>query len=137
MAGDRAGALQCAQVHAKLLREELGLEPDPVVDALAARLREPMSWAAPNIPGRGHGNVDDGAESSADDSQSVLELDSGQSLAPVYGASHDVPEAATSNEPPAEFLQSRLPDRAVDSIPVSSWQVEACSTSSSVTFAQL
>jgi DNA-binding SARP family transcriptional activator/TolB-like protein/Tfp pilus assembly protein PilF len=41
-AGDRAGALQHARTHAALLREEFGAEPDPDVEALAARLkREP------------------------------------------------------------------------------------------------
>ena len=41
-AGDRAGALQQAEWHVELLREHLGLEPDPsLADALAA-LREPI-----------------------------------------------------------------------------------------------
>ena len=43
-AGDRAGALQHARLHETLLREELGLDPDPVVASLAARLREPVDW---------------------------------------------------------------------------------------------
>lgn len=38
-AGDRAGAMQHARVHAALLREELGAEPDAEVEALADRLR--------------------------------------------------------------------------------------------------
>lgn len=42
--GDRAAALQHAQLHATLLREELGLDPDPVVEALAAKLKEPVEW---------------------------------------------------------------------------------------------
>jgi DNA-binding SARP family transcriptional activator/TolB-like protein len=46
-AGDRAGALQHARLHETLLREELGLQPDPVVASLAARLREPVDWAGP------------------------------------------------------------------------------------------
>ncbi|HEY7634567.1 MAG TPA: BTAD domain-containing putative transcriptional regulator [Gemmatimonadales bacterium] len=45
-AGDRAGALQHARLHETMLREELGLAPDPVVTSLAARLREPVEWAA-------------------------------------------------------------------------------------------
>lgn len=44
-AGDRAGALQHASVHAMMLREELGLDPDPVVEELAERLREPVVWS--------------------------------------------------------------------------------------------
>jgi DNA-binding SARP family transcriptional activator len=39
--GDRAGALQHARVHELLLREQLDLEPDPAVLALARKLREP------------------------------------------------------------------------------------------------
>jgi DNA-binding SARP family transcriptional activator len=38
-AGDRAGALQQARVHAALLRQEMGLDGDPLVEALAATLR--------------------------------------------------------------------------------------------------
>ena len=49
-AGDRAGALQHARLHETLLREELGLQADPVVASLAARLREPVDWASPTAP---------------------------------------------------------------------------------------
>jgi DNA-binding SARP family transcriptional activator len=38
-AGDRAGALQQARVHGALLREEMGLDADPLVEAYAATLR--------------------------------------------------------------------------------------------------
>jgi len=38
-AGDRAGALQHARVHAALLRQEVGLEADPMVEAYAETLR--------------------------------------------------------------------------------------------------
>jgi DNA-binding SARP family transcriptional activator len=38
-AGDRAGALQQARVHAALLREEVGLDADPMVETYAATLR--------------------------------------------------------------------------------------------------
>ena len=50
-AGDRARALQHAALHATMLREELGLEPDPVVAELAERLREPVKWT-PATPDR-------------------------------------------------------------------------------------
>jgi DNA-binding SARP family transcriptional activator len=43
-AGDRAGALQHARLHETRLREELGLEPDPVVTSLVARLQAPVDW---------------------------------------------------------------------------------------------
>jgi DNA-binding SARP family transcriptional activator/tetratricopeptide (TPR) repeat protein len=49
--GDRAGAIQQARVHATMLREELELEPDSEVEALAARLRSSSTWSdAPNTP---------------------------------------------------------------------------------------
>jgi serine/threonine-protein kinase len=38
-AGDRAGAIKHARVHAALLRQELGLDVDPTVDALETTLR--------------------------------------------------------------------------------------------------
>ena len=51
-AGDRAGVLQHAALHATMLREELGLEPDPVVAELAEKLREPVMWT-PSTPDKG------------------------------------------------------------------------------------
>ncbi|MGZ8376667.1 MAG: BTAD domain-containing putative transcriptional regulator [Gemmatirosa sp.] len=42
--GDRAGALQHARLHETLLRDQLGLDPDPVVSSLASRLRDPVAW---------------------------------------------------------------------------------------------
>ena len=45
-AGDRAGALRHAEIHATLLREELGIEPDGTVTRLAARLRDPMEFSS-------------------------------------------------------------------------------------------
>ncbi|MBA2245673.1 MAG: hypothetical protein H0W11_12005, partial [Gemmatimonadetes bacterium] len=60
--GDRAGALQHARVHTTLLREELEVEPDPEVVALAERLRSEPA-AAPMTPrvasGAAHGNGSD------------------------------------------------------------------------------
>lgn len=47
LAGDRAGALQHARIHATLLREDFGMEPDPEIAALEARLREEPGPAAP------------------------------------------------------------------------------------------
>jgi len=45
-AGDRAGALQQARVHAALLEQEFAAEPDPEVQALAERLRREPAVAA-------------------------------------------------------------------------------------------
>lgn len=49
-AGDRAAALRHAQVHAALLREELGVSPDAEVEALAASLAAPRELAPALIP---------------------------------------------------------------------------------------
>lgn len=48
-AGDRAGAIQHGHLHATLVREELGLEPDAQVRALADQLRSEAA-AAPAAP---------------------------------------------------------------------------------------
>jgi DNA-binding SARP family transcriptional activator/TolB-like protein len=56
-AGDRAGALQHATLHATMLREELGLDPDPVVAELAEKMREPVLWT-PTTPDRAMAAVD-------------------------------------------------------------------------------
>jgi DNA-binding SARP family transcriptional activator len=42
-AGDRAAAVRWADTHGALLEDELGLEPDPAVVTLAARLRDPAA----------------------------------------------------------------------------------------------
>lgn len=48
MAGDRAGAIRYADQHAARLRTDLGAEPDPEVEALAAQLRsKPSRRASP------------------------------------------------------------------------------------------
>ncbi|HEX6049596.1 MAG TPA: BTAD domain-containing putative transcriptional regulator, partial [Gemmatimonadaceae bacterium] len=57
-AGDRAGALKHARIHATLLREEFDAEPDPDVTAFAERLRvEPPTRGTPepvtpSLPGQ-------------------------------------------------------------------------------------
>lgn len=45
--GDRPAALQHARVHEALLREELGIAPDPAIAALTARLRSPAEPPPP------------------------------------------------------------------------------------------
>lgn len=42
--GDRAGAIQCARIHERLLREELEVEPDAAFRALADRLQVDTHW---------------------------------------------------------------------------------------------
>lgn len=48
--GDRAGAIRHAAAHASMLRHELELDPDPVVSAMAERLRRAASWSTPPEP---------------------------------------------------------------------------------------
>jgi len=48
--GERAAALRHAAVHAAVVREELGAEPDPEVEAFAQRLREAPRPSAPPLP---------------------------------------------------------------------------------------
>lgn len=47
--GNRAAALELADVHAALLREEFGTEPPPEVSELAERLREVPATASPSL----------------------------------------------------------------------------------------
>ncbi|HEX6748256.1 MAG TPA: BTAD domain-containing putative transcriptional regulator [Longimicrobium sp.] len=50
-AGERPSALRAAEAHATLLREELGVDPDPDLLAFVARLRaEPAREASPPSP---------------------------------------------------------------------------------------
>ena len=46
--GDRAGAIQHAHVHSTLLREDLGLEPDPALTELVTSLRDGTMSSSPN-----------------------------------------------------------------------------------------
>lgn len=55
--GDRAGAVQHARDHVLLLREELGVDPDPAVFELAAELSRPLGidWPPSRQPSLGDG----------------------------------------------------------------------------------
>jgi DNA-binding SARP family transcriptional activator/TolB-like protein len=70
-AGDRAGALQYARVHEVLLKEQLGLDPDPAVVSLVARLREPVSTVG-EAPA---GDADDPEQSVAGGPAAVLTIE--------------------------------------------------------------
>jgi TolB-like protein/DNA-binding SARP family transcriptional activator/Tfp pilus assembly protein PilF len=63
-AGDRAGALQQARIHAVLLEQEFGADPDPEVDALAEWLRTAPAARGQLLSSTNHGR---GAEHSASD----------------------------------------------------------------------
>lgn len=82
VAGDRAAALEQARIHARLIEEELGAEPDPAIEALAERIRkEPRARS-----GRGahRGETPPGA------------------AAPPTEGSPTVPEVGTDADAPAD-----------------------------------
>jgi DNA-binding SARP family transcriptional activator/TolB-like protein len=80
--GDRAAALRHARVHATLLREEWGLEPDPAMSALAARLRVTADRVTEPLPAPGPASS----------------LTAGEALAPLEGAATS-PESEDTQEP--------------------------------------
>ena len=71
--GDRAGALQHVRVHELLLREQLDLEPDAAVLALAKKLREPSQ---PSAADTGDGGAEPGRAVLLQDSSPAEPLDS-------------------------------------------------------------
>jgi serine/threonine-protein kinase len=64
-AGDRAGALQSAQVHASLVRSELETEPDAAVTAWVARLKAGVSSATAGVLAGAGGAVGGGVAPAA------------------------------------------------------------------------
>lgn len=86
--GDRAGALQHATLHATMLREELGLDPDPVVEELAEKLREPVMWI-PTTPDRSLPAVDAPA--------AEMLADAAHELAPAQGVASSDSTALTGS----------------------------------------
>ena len=70
--GDRAGALQHARVHEVLLREQLDLQPDVAVLALAKKLREPSQPIAADT---GDGGTEPGRAVPLQDISPVEPLD--------------------------------------------------------------
>jgi DNA-binding SARP family transcriptional activator/TolB-like protein len=70
--GDRAGALQHARVHEVLLREQLDLQPDVAVLALAKKLREPSQPIASDT---GDGGTEPGRAVLLQDTSPVEPLD--------------------------------------------------------------
>jgi DNA-binding SARP family transcriptional activator len=97
--GDRAAALQHAQMYSALLREELELEPDPIVDALAATLREPVEWTPnervlgePASPAAQNDSSDDPSSSQQSGDHTVLSA-----------------ESLTEQRPPEQIRPDRFP----------------------------
>jgi DNA-binding SARP family transcriptional activator len=74
-AGDRAGALQFAGVHAALVRQHLETQPDPAVEQWIARLRAgnvPVPAAAPPATARPRtGGAEDAREAAAREIQEI------------------------------------------------------------------
>ncbi len=100
-AGDRAGALRHAQLHQALLREQLGLAPDPVVTSLAARLRQPVTWSVGAQAGaREEGDAEGAAISAVE--IAAAGADALSALEPAGSAGEAA--AAASVAPPSERL---------------------------------
>ncbi len=109
-AGDRAGALRHARLHELLLREELGLSPDPSVGSLVSRLRES---ADPMESGRSW-VMDDPAQSPRE--EPVTDA-SGSMLEPLVTAGDQ-----GTRQPTGELAQTAdplLPKTTVRSLPAS------------------
>jgi DNA-binding SARP family transcriptional activator len=73
-AGDRAGALQFANVHSALVRQHLDAEPDPAVQAWAERLRAgevPVAAVAPPVRSRSTPGVDEGRNAALREIQEI------------------------------------------------------------------
>jgi len=106
MVGDRGSALQHAETHATLLREELGLEPDPVVTALATKLKEPTLWSTPLVPEIGPQTSVDATSSLGDDA--VTESPPAQQIQRHFSRSTPATPASVSV---AEWTPVRRPTR--------------------------
>jgi TolB-like protein/DNA-binding SARP family transcriptional activator/Flp pilus assembly protein TadD len=105
-AGDRAGALQQARIHAVLLEQEFGAEPDPDVDALAERLRKAPAVRA-RLPTLASGERGRGAEHSVPNGPQVE--------ATAHPAAHvgAGPVTVSAEAPETTSRRRRLPMRAV------------------------
>ena len=107
-AGDRAGALQHAALHATMLREELGLDPDPVVEELAEKLRQPVAWTA-TTPDRSLAAVETAPRDAS------LEVAHEASSRPATGDGSDVPGGRAIGvwKPPRRMRYRWLPGAAL------------------------
>jgi DNA-binding SARP family transcriptional activator len=104
-AGDRAGALQQARIHAVLLEQEFGAEPDPEIEGLAERLRTaPAVRPGPPTSSSGRGP---GAESAV--SNDAL-AEATATPPPVHVGSAS---AGLSTEAPEPTFLRRRPARRV------------------------
>ena len=82
--GDRAGGIQQARIHASLLREELDLDPDPEIEALAARLRTGVD--TPDVEPSHDGPPN---EVAADEPPQVVEVHQTEVPHPLAVSRHD------------------------------------------------
>ena len=118
-AGERPSALRAAETHAALLREELGVEPDPDLLELVARLRaDPPRAAAPVPPlarDAAPAPAPPSAEAAAPSSPAdVSEPDPGPVFAPVLEIERD---PRTDADPPSR--PEADPEPAPEPAPVS------------------
>ena len=101
-AGNRAGALEQARVHAALLKAEFETGPDPRVEELADRIRAEFSLAPSQAPERARG-------------ERIASAQSKPAPAPVEVTVLPSPEALLLEPAPpaAERARSRRPRRAI------------------------
>ena len=106
-AGDRAGALQQARIHAVLLEQEFGAAPDPEVDALAERLRNAPAVRAP-LPTLSSEDRGRGGEHFVPNDRQVE-----AAALPPADYVGDAPVAVSAEAPEPASARRRLPRRAV------------------------
>ncbi|HET7232684.1 MAG TPA: BTAD domain-containing putative transcriptional regulator [Longimicrobium sp.] len=118
--GERAAAVRHASVHAALVREELGAEPDAEIDALARRLREaprptPVAPPAPAEPARASASprsATSAAPAESGGATAVAEAPRA-SVAPVEVFPAPAPQHEHAGEPARRWTPARLRVAAV------------------------
>ena len=114
-AGDRAGAIQQARLHAALLHQEMELEPDPVVEALAERLRDGATWGdEPSVDPR-IGAVTESEVSGTEARESIGEA---MVLPPMDARSPDL--AGVGEQPVSHWPRAAVP-RPITEVSVPIW----------------
>ena len=102
-AGERAAALRAAEAHVHLLREELGVGPDPELSALMDELRRPPP--APPAPPP--------APAEAEEAEEADPLAAAPAAGPAGGAAAERGVTSGAGEPAAERLPAARPRRRI------------------------
>jgi DNA-binding SARP family transcriptional activator/TolB-like protein/class 3 adenylate cyclase len=120
-AGERAAAIRHATLHAALLREEIGAEPDPEVEALAERLRkEPArveavgSEVADGTSNSGSGGADERSATVKEPEIQPTATGSAGDGSPSGDRTNASPAALPREEPSHPAVFAGAPPRAPD-----------------------